>query len=99
MEYEKELDAIRLSRTTAYRLSLPIVVCLALGIASSIMLPFAAPIFGVAAFAIFYQNLVNVARMPCPKCNAPFGTDSTIVFGFGTNSCQRCGLSLFEDRS
>lgn len=99
IEYESTLKEIRLKRKEVYQLDFPILLCLALGLVSSLVLPTFAPFFGLAAFVVFYRKLVKVARMPCPRCNEPFGTNSNIVLGFGISGCQKCGLALYENKT
>ncbi|MBU2709250.1 hypothetical protein KCM76_24860 [Zooshikella marina] len=98
-EYESTLKEIRLKRKEAYQLDFPILLCLALGLVSSLVLPAFAPFFGLAAFVAFYRKLVKAARILCPRCNEPFGTNSNIVLGFGTGNCQQCGLALYKNKS
>lgn len=95
MEYEFELQKIKDARNRAYKLNVPILVVLLVGILLSFAIPFLAPVTGIVAFILFYSNIVKVARMPCPKCNSPFGTNSRIVLGVGVDKCQSCGLPLW----
>ena len=94
MDEDAQLRGIVEARKAAYKLNVPIMVCLVIGFATSVYFPVVAPVFGFVAGAIVYQRLVSIARMPCPGCGAPFGSDSSIVLGVGTNSCQNCGLKI-----
>lgn len=94
--YTSKLDEIVTARKSAFKPTPLLVAIIAIGIAANYFVSGAAAIFGVAAFLVFYQRLVAVAHMPCPKCGKPFGTTSNISLGVGTDNCQNCGLSLYE---
>ncbi len=96
MKYSDELNQILDMRRTAYHPTLPIILLLLLGLGVQLVIPILAPLFGIAAFALFYKNLVKVARAPCPRCKEPFGTNSKVVLGLGTNECQNCKLPIFD---
>jgi energy-coupling factor transporter transmembrane protein EcfT len=97
-KYTSKLSAIVKARKTIYKLSPLLLVLLGGGLVSNHFVPGAGAFFGVAAFFVFYKRLVVVAHMPCPKCGQPFGTASPIPLGVGTNHCENCGLSLYEDQ-
>ncbi len=93
-EYEEKLNLIRKFREDAYKLDTVILLILVLGIISQYLISFLAPLFGVLAFLVFYKRLEKAAHYPCPKCCEPFGTNTKIVLGVGSASCQNCGLNL-----
>lgn len=98
MSYRKGLDAIVQARRDAFKLSPAIVFCLAAGVIVGNYVSFLAPIFGIAAFGIFYRRLWLATKISCPRCSEPFGTDSKVVFGVGTHCCQNCSLSIHHDK-
>jgi len=95
MDYDKQLEKIRKAKKSPYKLDMSIIIILLLGITSSIFIPIIAPLFGVFVFVLFYQRLLKVARMPCPQCGKPFGSNSYFVLGVDFRSCQNCDLSLY----
>jgi len=99
MSYQTELDLIFEARQKEYSLSLPMVVCLVLGFMSNFIVPLLVPIFGILAFAIFYKRRISIARLPCPRCNEPFGTKSYIILGGSPPECENCHLSLDGDKA
>ena len=53
-------------------------------------------ILGVLASILFYRRILIVARLQCPKCNEPFGGNSSFILGPGPDWCRNCGLGLYE---
>jgi hypothetical protein len=78
-EHEKELEIIRRLIKNVYKLDMPILITLGLGVLSQFFIPVITPIFGVLAFFIFYKKLQNAAHYPCPRCLEPFGSSTKIV--------------------
>ena len=99
MEFESELRLIKEQRAMFYRLDTPISACLIIGVTAQYFFSIAAPLFGIAAFALFYQRLYRTARTPCPRCSAPFGSSAKVILGVGTNECQNCKLALYAPKS
>jgi len=96
MEYKEGIQNIIYLRKKAYSFSLPIVIILLLAILVNSFLPALSPLLGTMAFLLFYKNILKAAHEPCPKCNEPFGTKSKFVLGVGTEKCQNCSLSIYE---
>ena len=94
VDYDKELEVIRYLRSDVYKFDIYLLILIALGVLSQVLIPVIVPIFGSLAFFLFYKKLRAAAHYPCPKCMEPFGSKSWFVWGVGTSSCQNCGLCL-----
>ncbi len=99
MEFEHELRTIKEKREKLYKLDAPIALCLITGLVSQYFIPAMAPVFGIAAFALFYHRLYRTAHTPCPRCKAPFGSSAKVILGPGSNECQNCKLELHATKS
>lgn len=97
-EYTSKLAAIAKARKSVYKPTPLILVVIVSGLVANHFVSGAGAIFGIAAFIIFYQRLLAVAHIPCPKCGQPFGAASSVPLGVGTNQCQNCGLSLYIEK-
>ena len=55
-----------------------------------------------AAFVIIglairvYSRIRDAARIPCPRCGEPFGSDWEYPLGVGSTHCQNCDLPLHD---
>jgi len=94
LKYEEELKTIRRLRKDVYKLNMPIILMLILGIITSYLIPIVAPLFGILAFLFFYKKLLYVANYPCPKCGSPFYTQTKIILGVDAQACQKCGIEI-----
>lgn len=97
-DYTSKLDEIIKARGGVYKPTPLLMAFIAVGLVANYFVVGAGVFFGVAAFVVFYQRLIAVAHMPCPKCGQPFGRSSSIPIGVGSNHCQNCGLSLYEKK-
>ncbi len=96
MEYESKLKLIQDKRQEIYRLTMPMVLLLLVGFGVQFVFAPLALIFGVLVFILFYKRLLIAARLPCPKCKEPFGSNSNFILGPGPDWCQNCGLGLYK---
>ncbi len=92
--YREQLSKINKARNGLYQLDFISIVLIAAVLISGGLMPIMAPLFGLLLFALLYHKLIRVARMPCPRCRKPFGTNSKVVIGFGTEECESCELPL-----
>lgn len=93
---EKQLNKIRIYRSDAFKLDIPILIAIMIGFGFSAISPILSGIFGMVAFGMFYKKLMKAAHEPCPRCEHPFGAGMKFPLGVGTNRCQNCGLSIDE---
>ena len=91
---QAEIDKIIDLRKSAYRLNLPIIILLAIGIIMQINIPGSNAIFGLLIFVVFYRRIIMIAHYPCPQCKKPFGTSAAFPLGIGSDFCENCNLSL-----
>ncbi len=96
MEYESKLKLIQNKRKEIYQLSMPMALLLLVGFGAQLVFAPLALIFGVLIFILFYKHLLIAARLQCPKCNEPFGSNSNFILGPGPDWCQNCGLELYK---
>jgi hypothetical protein len=98
-EFETELAFIIEARKAAYKPTLLLLVLIAAGFVVEYYFASIGALFGIAAFVIFYKRLSAAAHLPCPKCSEPFGSATKLPLGVGSESCQNCGLNLYENKA
>ena len=94
---KQEFSEIVRLRRDVYRIDWRILGLLLAGFALTFLNPVFAMPFGVVVFILFYQKLAKAVHQPCPQRGAPFGIEWSFPLGVGTDICQSCGVSLFED--
>ena len=94
MDYESGLQKIREARNKMHWPHTPIYFVLAVlvGVVFPVIAPFAMLVVCVYA----YIKLVSVARLPCPRCKEPYGTNARVVLGVGTDRCSNCDFPLHQ---
>ncbi len=52
-------------------------------------------------FAIYYsvKQISSVAHIPCPICEAPFGSGSKFTLSPGGDKCQNCGTTFKQNET
>lgn len=73
-DYTAKLDEIIKARKVAYKPTPLLIAIITIGIVANYFVSGAEVFFGLVTFVVFYQRLVAVSHMPCPKCGKPFGT-------------------------
>ena len=99
MDYiQDQLDRIKVARRNRLRL-INIEGGLLLSSFIFFFIPVVSTIFFLSSCILWYKKALKVARIPCPKCAKPFGSNSTIVLTVGGDKCQNCGLDLVLNKN
>lgn len=92
---ETELQKIRDARQSVYMPNGKLGIFLLLIIAGGIVHSLVGALFGIFAMVVVVQRIQYVAKLPCPKCDEPFGSNSSFPIGVGSSVCQNCGQHLY----
>ena len=96
MEKQNYIDGLKRIQEARNTHSRNINYIFKIGVMSTAVGIFVPPILlicALIAIAYWYSH-VKTARVKCPRCGNPFGTNDIIPLGIGTNQCESCKLSL-----
>ena len=104
-DYEEQLEVIRKARIGIRANDILFVLCVFAALLLSLakifsldIFPVLIPIVGLLILGVIQmrEQVRDVARMPCPRCQEPFGwSGSTYLLTLSDLACQNCGLDLY----
>jgi hypothetical protein len=91
---QDELNNIRLARDGINRPTARDLLIWLPALVATFVFPLIGPAVGFILMYFYWLRIKEVARMPCPRCGEPFGSNSRIPFAAGGPTCQSCDLHL-----